>query len=127
MRWYQLSLRYFLAPIPLICLWHTSLSVEFPGISLWTIRYTLWSVLHLSDEIFLLSMPSLTFSFVIYSRGSESDILITVYLSSDHPTFSAKTQGPTYNFGHRPYNIHFGILKISLVAILFYKSTLLLS
>ena len=34
MRWWQLFLRYFWVPIFFVCLWRTSLSLEFPGRSL---------------------------------------------------------------------------------------------
>ena len=67
-----------------------SLSVEFPGMSYWMIECTLRSILHLSKEVFIFDMPSLTFSFVTYSWDSESYILTTVYLFSDHPTSLAK-------------------------------------
>ena len=40
MRWQQLSLRYFWAPIPLVRSWWMSLSLKLPGRSPWTLWYT---------------------------------------------------------------------------------------
>ena len=47
-----------------------------------------------------------TFPFVIYSWNSELNTPTTIYLSSDHPTFSAKAQGPIYNLGPYPYTTY---------------------
>ena len=81
-----------------------SLSVEFPRMSHWMIGYTLWSMFRLSKEVCLLSMPSLTFSLVTYSWDSKSYILTTVYLSSDHPTSSAKPKAQHIILG--PLSLH---------------------
>ena len=64
----------------------------------------IWSVLHLFEETLLFGLFPLTFSFATYSRDSKLNTLIIVYSSSDHPTFSAKAQGPIYNLCPHPYN-----------------------
>ena len=62
-------------------------------------RTYILSVLYLSKETLLLGLFPLTFSFVTYSRDFKLNILTTVYLSSNHPTFSTKAGGPIYNLG----------------------------
>ena len=52
----------------------------------------IWSMLHLSEETLLLGLFPPTFPLATYSRDSKFNTLTIVYLSSDHPTFSAKAQ-----------------------------------
>ena len=95
MRWQQLFLRYFLASILLVHSRCTSLSVEFPGRSLWVIRYAF--DLHLAYPRWYSSSkhPSQPFYLNI--------TLKIVYSSSNKSISSAKTQGPIYNF--RPLSL----------------------
>ena len=67
MQWQQPSLRYFLAPIPLVCPWCMSLSIEPPYTSPWSIRHTFWSLPHLFEGIFILGPPSPAFTAITYS------------------------------------------------------------
>ena len=53
--------------------------------------------------------PQPTFPFKTYSWDSELNSLATIYSSSDHPTFSAKAQGPIYNLSPHPYSNDMGV------------------
>ena len=68
----------------------------------------------LVEEIFVLGLPSPTFSPVACLQGPESYILITVYLSSDCKVFSDKAQGLTYILGPLTPTIYIYIYIINL-------------
>ena len=97
MRWQQLSLRYFLAPILRVRSWCMSLSIEPPRTSQWTTGGICWSSLRLAEGIFLLGQPLPASIVIVCSWSSKYYVSPAIDPFSDHCDSSNKAQGPRSN------------------------------
>ena len=117
MRWQQLSLRYFLAPILRVRSWCMSLSIEPPRTSQWTTGGICWSSLRLAEGIFLLGQPLPASIVIVCSWSSKYYVFLAIDLFSDH-----KAQGPMYIWACVPTIIIIIILLLLLLLLLLLRT-----